>query len=109
MADYSRPVTPENGINGTNGVQTPRTPKNTSFALTEYSANPSPPNESTKAAAQQVIPEAFLLPNGYPDVWQLPSVSNTAMPTYLHCFSISASSLPPASTKSSKKHHSPQQ
>jgi hypothetical protein len=65
MADYSRPVTPETEANG---VLTPRTPKNTGLALTEYTANPSPPSESPKSAANQGVPEAFLLPNGYPDV-----------------------------------------
>lgn len=65
MTDYSRPTTPENG---TNGIITPRTPKNRAFALTEYTANPSPPSESTKPKTNQVVPEAFLLPNGYPDV-----------------------------------------
>lgn len=64
IADYSRPTTPENT---TNGVMSPRTPKQTGLALTEYTANPSPPNESSRDKSS-VIPEAFLLPNGYPDV-----------------------------------------
>jgi threonine dehydratase len=68
MADYSRPVTPEGNVNG---MASPRTPKNTGFALTEYTANPSPPSESPKAKSNQTIPDAFLLPNGYPDVRHL--------------------------------------
>lgn len=62
--DYSRPVTPEN----TNGLASPRTPRETGLSLTEYTANPSPPSEDQKNKAQSAIPEAFLLPNGYPDV-----------------------------------------
>jgi threonine dehydratase len=65
MADYSRPTTPENGHKESNGVSSPRTPNHTGLALTEYTANPSPPSESPKHA---VIPKAFLLPNGQPDV-----------------------------------------
>jgi threonine dehydratase len=65
--DYSRPTTPDNV---TNGLISPRTPK-TGLALTEYSANPSPPSESTNIPANRVIPEAFLLPNGYPDYLRL--------------------------------------
>lgn len=64
IEDYSRPTTPENA---TNGLVSPRTPKQTGLALTEYTANPSPPNESSRDK-NSVIPEAFLLPNGYPDV-----------------------------------------
>jgi threonine dehydratase len=67
--DYSRPTTPEDGVNGTNGSVTPRTPKQTSgLALTEYSANPSPPLENPLSKAQKAIPEAYILPNGTPDV-----------------------------------------
>jgi threonine dehydratase len=65
VPDYSRPTTPENGANG---LGSPRTPRNTGFSLTEYTANPSPPS-GTKASS--VIPEAFLLPNGYPDYLRL--------------------------------------
>lgn len=64
IEDYSRPTTPDNT---TNGLTSPRTPKQTGLALTEYTANPSPPNESSRDKSS-VIPEAFLLPNGYPDV-----------------------------------------
>jgi len=62
----ARPETP-NGIDS--GVQTPSTPSYTGLSLTEYTANPSPPSESVKAKAQAAVPEAFLLPNGYPDVF----------------------------------------
>lgn len=65
MTDYSRPVTPETD---TNGILTPHTPKNTGLALTEYTANPSPPSDSPKNEANKLVPDAFLLPNGYPDV-----------------------------------------
>jgi threonine dehydratase len=68
IPDYSRPTTPEHG---TNGKTSPRTPKNTGFALTEYTANPSPPLESPRSGIHNVIPEAFLLPNGYPDYLRL--------------------------------------
>jgi threonine dehydratase len=68
VPDYSRPTTPDNG---TNGIISPRTPKNTGLALTEYSANPSPPSESPQSRTNVVIPDAFLLPNGYPDYLRL--------------------------------------
>jgi len=64
IEDYSRPTTP---THLTNGLPSPRTPKQTGLALTEYTANPSPPNEQTRDKSS-VVPEAFLLPNGYPDV-----------------------------------------
>jgi hypothetical protein len=67
MDDYSRPVTPDHGA-ALNGMGSPRTPKGTGLSLTEYTANPSPPSEDRKSRAQSAIPEAFLLPNGYPDV-----------------------------------------
>ena len=38
------------------------------FALTEYSANPSPPPKDGPSNMSRVVPAAFLLPNGYPDV-----------------------------------------
>ncbi|USP82716.1 uncharacterized protein yc1106_09990 [Curvularia clavata] len=67
VPDYSRPTTPNKYPNG---IPSPRTPK-TGLALTEYTANPSPPNESSASKANSVIPEAFLLPNGYPDYLRL--------------------------------------
>lgn len=69
--DYSRPTTPENNVSvnaNANGAQSPRTPHRTGLALTEYTANPSPPLETPKEKSQHGVPEAFLLPNGYPDV-----------------------------------------
>lgn len=63
-----------NEVNGssTNGSRpyTPqRTPSLTCLSLTEYSANPSPPSEEKRARMKQIVPDEFLLPNGYPDVW----------------------------------------
>ncbi|KKZ63137.1 threonine ammonia-lyase, biosynthetic [[Emmonsia] crescens] len=56
----------------TNGCGSPRTsPRLNSLALTEYSANPSPPNERHGLPPDWEIPEAFLLPNGYPDYLRL--------------------------------------
>ncbi|OJD25663.1 threonine ammonia-lyase, biosynthetic [Blastomyces percursus] len=55
----------------TNGCGAPRTPRLNSFSLTEYSANPSPPNERHGLPPDWEIPEAFLLPNGYPDYLRL--------------------------------------
>jgi hypothetical protein len=67
--DYSRPTTPEKGVNGSsNGLISPRTPKQTGLALTEYSANPSPPSDDPKSQAQKAIPDEYILPNGTPDV-----------------------------------------
>ena len=71
IEDYSRPTTPDNasgahGPNGTNGLTSPRTPRPTGLSLTEYTANPSPPRE--RSEERSVVPEAFLLPNGHPDV-----------------------------------------
>ncbi|KAF7914007.1 uncharacterized protein EAF01_000413 [Botrytis porri] len=63
----------ENGT-VTNGEKTPnhpRTPSLTSFSLTEYSANPSPPSESTKSNVSSIVPQEFILPNGYPDYLRL--------------------------------------
>ena len=71
MADYSRPTTPDGQANGT---YTPCTPRRTGLALTEYTANPSPPPSSPKPKTQSAVPEAFLLPNGYPDVSSRPSL-----------------------------------
>ncbi|OAX84179.1 threonine ammonia-lyase, biosynthetic [Emergomyces africanus] len=55
----------------TNGYSSPRIPRLNSLALTEYSANPSPPNERHGLPPDWEIPEAFLLPNGYPDYLRL--------------------------------------
>ncbi|ORX98081.1 threonine dehydratase-like protein [Clohesyomyces aquaticus] len=68
MADYSRPTTPEDTPNG---VATPRTPiQRTGLALTEYTTNPSPDREEGERA-KSAVPDAFLLPNGYPDYLRL--------------------------------------
>ncbi|CAA9965703.1 Threonine dehydratase [Pyrenophora teres f. maculata] len=69
IADYSRPTTPDSYH--PNGLASPRTPKS-SLALTEYTANPSPHSESSSPKApHHLIPDAFLLPNGYPDYLRL--------------------------------------
>ncbi|TEY64572.1 hypothetical protein BOTCAL_0146g00190 [Botryotinia calthae] len=63
----------ENG-SATHGENTPnhlRTPSLASFSLTEYSANPSPPSESTESKVSSIIPQEFILPTGYPDYLRL--------------------------------------
>lgn len=57
----------------TNSAPTPGTPKVSTLSLTEYAATPTPPNERSEQVPSGLhrdwqIPEAFLLPNGYPDV-----------------------------------------
>ncbi|CAI7663117.1 unnamed protein product [Penicillium glandicola] len=56
-------------------VATPVTPKMSGLALTEYTAAPTPPEEREQRTAglppNWGIPEAFLLPNGYPDYLRL--------------------------------------
>ncbi|KAK5113669.1 hypothetical protein LTR62_003296 [Meristemomyces frigidus] len=57
-----------------NGTHTPTTPKpsHTSLALTEYSANPSPPSATPKDKTRDAgVPDDFLLPTGYPDYLRL--------------------------------------
>jgi hypothetical protein len=44
------------------------TPKLNSFSLTEYTTYPTPPSEPTHASSSSLVPGAFLLPNGTPDV-----------------------------------------
>lgn len=60
----------------TNGVTTPTTPKRSGLALTEYTAAQTPPSERADRVPglppNWGIPEAFLLPNGYPDVRRIP-------------------------------------
>jgi threonine dehydratase len=63
-----------NGIAHTNGSR-PRTPSLNTFSLTEYSANPSPPSIDPRSKIRGVVPDEFLLPNGYPDVGR-PSFGN---------------------------------
>ncbi|KAK4862470.1 hypothetical protein LT330_002603 [Penicillium expansum] len=59
----------------TSGVATPVTPKMSGLALTEYTAAPTPPSEREQRTPglppNWGIPEAFLLPNGYPDYLRL--------------------------------------
>ncbi|EPS30654.1 Threonine dehydratase [Penicillium oxalicum] len=56
-------------------VTTPVTPKMSGLALTEYSAAPTPPSERSEripgVPPNWGIPDAFLLPNGYPDYLRL--------------------------------------
>ncbi|KAI9682056.1 MAG: hypothetical protein M1817_000110 [Caeruleum heppii] len=54
-----------------NGTQPPQTPKLNGLSLTEYSTNPSPPSRDTGARARALIPESYLLPNGFPDYLRL--------------------------------------
>ncbi|CDM26683.1 hypothetical protein DTO013E5_9619 [Penicillium roqueforti] len=58
-----------------NGATTPVTPKTSGLALTEYTAAPTPPSEREQRTPglppNWGIPEAFLLPNGYPDYLRL--------------------------------------
>lgn len=53
----------------------PRTPSLGSLALTEYSAQPTPPTEDRKTRVNKIVPDEFLLPNGNPDVRSLGSSS----------------------------------
>jgi hypothetical protein len=67
MSDESAP----NGF--ASGSTTPILPKMSGLALTEYAATPTPPGERNEQTGPGLppnwgIPEAFLLPNGYPDV-----------------------------------------
>lgn len=60
----------------TNGTHTPTTPKpkHTALALTEYSANPSPPPKTPNEKPLHAgVPGHLLLPNGHPDVSHLSS------------------------------------
>ncbi|KAM0335516.1 hypothetical protein ACHAQA_000564 [Verticillium albo-atrum] len=76
MADSSTaPVVPvmtngtTNGVNGDHRPQTPET--NGGFSLTEYSANPTTPAEVKRNRIKSIVPEEYLLPNGYPDYLRL--------------------------------------
>ena len=61
--------------NGTDGTHTPpgqitKLP-HSNLALTEYSANPSPPCSTPREKIEHAgVPAHFLLPTGYPDVGQ---------------------------------------
>ena len=54
----------------------PRTPSLNTLSLTEYSSNPTPPSESPRSKVRGLIPDEFILPNGYPDV---------CSPLFPHC------------------------
>ncbi|KAL2268176.1 hypothetical protein VTJ83DRAFT_3022 [Remersonia thermophila] len=83
MANTTEDAIASNGTNGEAPSQQPtvqpsrsdlplaRTPSLTSFALTEYSARPTPPNARTKERMNKIIPDEFLLPNGTPDYLRL--------------------------------------
>ncbi|CAG9936670.1 unnamed protein product [Clonostachys rosea f. rosea IK726] len=47
-----------------------RTPR-TSMALTDYSVNPSTPDDQKRQHIREIVPEDFLLPNGHPDYLRL--------------------------------------
>ncbi|GFF28217.1 threonine dehydratase, mitochondrial [Aspergillus udagawae] len=60
----------------TNGTTTPVNAKLSNLALTEYTAAPTPPSEKDQNTTLGLsrdwgIPDAFLLPNGYPDYLRL--------------------------------------
>lgn len=55
-----------NGVNG-HSTNRPETSAG-SMALTEYTTNLSTPSAEKRANIKKVVPEEYLLPNGYPDV-----------------------------------------
>ncbi|KAJ3473697.1 hypothetical protein NLG97_g10176 [Lecanicillium saksenae] len=58
--------------NGNGIAHRPKTPTTSAMALTEYSVCPSPPSETAQARIKQIVPDEFLLPDGYPDsCWNL--------------------------------------
>ncbi len=61
---------PNGTVNGVNGTHRPVTPPNKTgiMSLTEYSANPQTPSPEKREKIRSVVPEDFLLPDGYPDV-----------------------------------------
>ncbi|TVY28015.1 Threonine dehydratase, mitochondrial [Lachnellula hyalina] len=68
----------QNGLvngNGNSHGSRPNTPiVVNNLSMTEYSANPSPPRTtptSPKSKVRAVVPEEFVLPNGYPDYLRL--------------------------------------
>ena len=50
----------------TNGTHARKSSKANGMPLTEYAANPTKPVDLLPASSQ--VPEAFLLPDGFPDV-----------------------------------------
>ena len=95
----------ENGVvvNGNGITSRPRTPSINTLSLTEYSMNPSPPSTTPRSKTKGVVPDEFILPNGYPDVCISPLSAHFQL---IPANSTSASSSPPAFTKLSKKHPS---
>lgn len=66
-----RPKTPENSNGASNGVNGHRgleTPAPSGMSLTEYSTTPSTPPDERQLRIRSIVPNDFLLPNGYPDV-----------------------------------------
>ncbi|KAF2140950.1 uncharacterized protein K452DRAFT_319238 [Aplosporella prunicola CBS 121167] len=63
------PATPTTESNGSN--TRPQTPSVSGLALTEYTANPSPPHSNAESVPSFNIPDHFLLPSGYPDYLRL--------------------------------------
>ena len=50
----------------TNGIHARKSSRANGMPLTEYAANPTKPVDPLPASSQ--VPEAFLLPDGFPDV-----------------------------------------
>ena len=67
QSNMERPKTPQTNGNGIKSPTSPLTVSPSSLALTEYAINPLPDGESTPKP-RSLVPEEFLLPNGYPDV-----------------------------------------
>lgn len=63
-----------NGVNG-HSPDRPETPAG-SMALTEYSMNFSTPSAEKRENIKKIVPEEYLMPNGYPDVRSLPHMSS---------------------------------
>lgn len=63
----SRPVTPKETTNGTLTPHSPQTPKVAHLSLTESSST-IPDSVTPKSKVLTEIPDAYLLPNGTPDV-----------------------------------------
>ncbi|RKF76543.1 Threonine dehydratase, mitochondrial [Golovinomyces cichoracearum] len=54
-----------------NGTTRTRTPSLNSLSLTEYSSKPQPPSQNPKSDLRKVVPDEYILPNGYPDYLRL--------------------------------------
>ncbi|KYK57531.1 threonine ammonia-lyase precursor [Drechmeria coniospora] len=57
-------------VDDVDGQARPETPSG-GMALTEYCANPSPSSEEKRQRIRAVVPDDYLLPNGYPDYLRL--------------------------------------